>query len=271
MWRCSLFVAVLGAGVAWATPPGQYRLVLRPEMVTSSSPHADFSGLADEQLEVGDPPAGEPATGWRISSQHNKAFPFQATIDLGRETALATLWLYDMNSTGDVVICAGKPGAWQPVATYDCKRYKSWGAVPLNVTTRYLMLALKSAGAVFHEVVLDAYSERGWQAVKAAQAEAERKEVERQAALKKAKEEALKRPLVERAPYGRLSLVDEVACGAAQPGHEMRCDPAGPARARDALRSGGRGPRGDRARTRVPHAGSDTEGERGHDVPSGRA
>lgn len=236
MRRHSFWVAaVLGAGVAWATPPGQYRLVLRPEMVTSSSPHADFSGLADEQLEVGDPPAGEPATGWKISSQHNKEFPFQAMIDLGKETALAVLWLYDMNNTGDVVVQAGQPGAWQPVATYDCKRYKSWGAVPLNVTTRYLMLELKSAGAVFHEVVLDAYSERGWQAVKAAKAEAERKEVERQAALAKAKEEALKRPLVELAPYGRLSLVDEVACGAAQPGHEMRCDPAAAARVETVL------------------------------------
>jgi hypothetical protein len=218
--------AVLCAVAAWATPPGQYRLALRPEMVTSSSPHADFSGLVDEQLEVGDPPAGEPATGWKIASQHNKAFPFQAVIDLGQETALATLWLYDMNNTGDVAIHAGKPGAWQPVAAYDCKRYKAWGAVPLNVTTRYLMLEFKSAGAIVHEVVLDAYSERGWQAVKLAKAEAERKEQERQVALAKAKEEALKRPLVELAPFGRLSLVDEVACGAAQPGHEMRCDPA---------------------------------------------
>jgi hypothetical protein len=227
MKRGVLLAAVICAGAAWATPPGQYRLTLRPEQITSSSPHADFSGLADEQLEVGDPPAGEPATGWKISSQHNKAFPFQATVDLGRETALATLWFYDMNSSGDVVIHAGKPGAWQVAATYDCKRYKSWAAVPLTVTTRYLMLELKSAGAIFHEIVLDAYSERGWQAVKAAKAEDERKEAERQAALKKAKEEALKRPISDVAPYGRLSLVDEVACGAAQPGHEMRCDPAG--------------------------------------------
>jgi len=223
--QAGLLLAMLSC-VAWATPPGQYRLLLKPEMVTSSSPHADFSGLVDEQLEAGDPPAGEPTTGWKVSSQHNKAFPFQAVIDLGAETPLATLWFYDMNNSGDVLVHAGKPGAWQAVATYDCKRYKSWGALPLNVVSRYLMLELKTPGAIFYEITLDAFSTRGWESIKTAKAEAERKETERQAALAKAKEEALKRPLVELAPFGRLSLVDEVTCSAAQPGHEMRCDPA---------------------------------------------
>jgi hypothetical protein len=211
---------------ARATPPGQYRLLLRPEQVTSSSPHADFSGLVDEQLEAGDPPTGEPAKGWKIASQHNKEFPFKATIDLGQELPLATLWIYDMNSSGDVVISAGRPDAWQAVATYDCKRYKSWASVPLNVTTRYLMLELKASGAIFNEIVLDAFSTRGWESVKLAKAEAERKEAERAEALKQARAEALKRPLAELAPFGTLSLVDEVDCGAAAPGHTMRSDPA---------------------------------------------
>ncbi len=219
-------VAWLLALTAGATQPGQYRVTLRADQITSSSPHADFSGLVDEQLEVGDPPAGEAKTGWKMPSQFNKEFPVQATIDLGREIPLATLWIYDSNNSGDVVINAGKPGEWKPVATYDCKRYKSWAAVPLDVTTRYLMLEIKSPGAIFNEIVLDAYSDRGWEAVKQAKADAERKEAERQAALAKAREEALKRPVIELAPYGRLSLVDEVKCGEADQGHEMRCDPA---------------------------------------------
>jgi hypothetical protein len=145
-------------------------------MVTSSSPHADFSGLVDEQLEVGDPPAGEPTTGWKVSSQYNKSFPFQAVIDLGAETPLANLWFYDMNNSGDVLVHAGKPGAWQAIATYDCKRYKSWGALPLNVVSRYLMLELKTPGAIFYEIALDAFSARGWQSIQAAKTEALRKE-----------------------------------------------------------------------------------------------
>lgn len=218
------------AGVVCATPPGQYRLLLRPDQVKTDSPGVDFSGLADEQLEIGDPPTGHAATGWKTTPAHDRKFPIRAVIDLGVETPLATLWIYDANNTGDLAVHAGQPGAWQVVATYDCKRYKSWAALPLNTATRYLMLEIRSGGAHFNEIALDAYSARGWEAVKLAKVEAERKEAERQAALKRAREEALKRPLKEMPPYGKLSLVDEVACGAADPGHDMRTSPAGAAR-----------------------------------------
>ena len=89
-------------GSAFATPPGQFRLRLEPSMITASAPQADFAGLVDEQLDAGDPPAGKPETGWKIGSQHNGAFPFSATVDLGRDVPLATLWIYDTNSKGDV-------------------------------------------------------------------------------------------------------------------------------------------------------------------------
>ena len=43
-------------------------------------------------------------------------------------------------------------------------------------------------------------------------------------AMEKAREEALKRPLVEMEPYGTLSLVDEIDLGAKDPGHMFRPD-----------------------------------------------
>ncbi len=224
-------VLLIGAGVVaaavQATPPGQYRLVLNPGQISSSLEQADFSALVDEQLEVGDPPSGEPVTGWKIPSQYNKNFPVSAQLDLGSEIALATLWIYDTNASGDLEISAGKPGAWKVVAAYDCKHYKSWAAVPLEVTTRYLQITLKSPGANFSEIVLDAYSERGWKAVELAKAEAVRQAAEREAALKIAREEALKRPLITMAPFGKLSLVDQVECGSEAPGHNLRSDPPG--------------------------------------------
>jgi len=209
-----------------ATPPGQYRLVLRAEHIVTVTPGMDFTGIVDEQLDAGDPPAGKPVTGWKATPAHDRKFPVQAVIDLGKVEALATLWIFDSNNTGDMGIYSGQPDAWQEVATYDCKMYQGWATVPLDITTRYLMLELKSAGAIFNEIVLDAYSSRGWEAVKLAKAESERKEAERAAALKLAREEALKRPLTELAPFGTLSLVDEVDCGAVDPAHMMRSDPA---------------------------------------------
>ena len=220
---CALLVAQGGL----ATPAGQYRLVLRPDQVKSSSPQADFSGLVDEQAEAGDPPSGVPTNTWHINSSLNKQYPFSATIDLGAETALATLWVYDLNGSADLLVDVGAPGQWQRAASYGCSQYQAWAAIPLGVRTRYLRLELSGPGAMIGEVVLDAYSAKGWERVLAERAEAAQHEAERTAALARAKAEALKRPVAELAPFGRLSLVDEIDCSAAGTDHEFVDSPAG--------------------------------------------
>ena len=213
-------------GSAFATPPGQFRLRLEPSMITASAPQADFAGLVDEQLDAGDPPAGKPETGWKIGSQHNGAFPFSATVDLGRDVPLATLWIYDTNSKGDVKIEVGGPDAWREVATYDCGKYQAWAGIPIEAESRQVRLTLLSPGAIFTEIALDAYSPKGWTAVQAEKAESARLAAEKVAAIKRAKEEALKRPQVDVPPFGRLSLVDEIDLAAAAPG-VVRDIPAG--------------------------------------------
>lgn len=130
-------------GSAFATPPGQFRLRLEPSMITASAPQADFAGLVDEQLDAGDPPAGKPETGWKIGSQHNGAFPFSATVDLGRDVPLATLWIYDTNSKGDVKIEVGGPDAWREVATYDCGKYQAWAGIPIEAESRQVLYLLR--------------------------------------------------------------------------------------------------------------------------------
>ncbi len=223
-WGYACMAMLCLAGAALAAPTGQYRLYLKPEQVKGSSPKTDFSFLVDEQLDVGDPPTGKPLTPWKAES--GTAYPVQAVIDLGTETPLASLWLYDFNNSGDVVINIGKPGAWKEVARYDCPAYQTWAKLPIEASTRYLMLDVQSAGAVFNEIVLEAYSPKGWAAVRAAKAEAEKKESERQAALAKAKEEALKRPVITMEPFGRLSLIDEVMPGKLQARHKFHSDPS---------------------------------------------
>ncbi len=232
--RTALLLAPLGAGLASATPAGRYRLRLEPSMVTSSSPRADFSGLVDEQLDIGDPPTGKPTSGWRINPRFNREFPFSATVDLGAVTPLATLWIFDTNSSGDLKIEAGGPEAWTEVTTYDCKKYQQWASVPIERETRYLRLTLMSPGAIFTEIALDAYSPRGWAAKQAEAAEAARVAAEKAAALQRAREEALKRPQVEMPPFGRLSLVDEVNLAGA-PAGLVREIPAGASRVESIL------------------------------------
>lgn len=207
-----------------ANPPGQYRLLLNPEMLTAPADYTDFSGLVDEQLDLGDPPSGEPRRGWEMNAKHFREFPFSVILDLGAPTPLATLWIYDTNNHGPLRIAAGEPDAWRDIASYDCARYLRWHRMALDLETRYLRLTLETPGAIFTEIALDAYSPTGWATVQAKQAETARREVERQTALAKAREEALKRPLVQMAPYGTLSLIDETDLGRPDPGHRFRPD-----------------------------------------------
>ena len=84
-----------------ATPPGQYRLVLHADMISTSSAGGDFSALVDEQFDIGDPPSGEPVTPWKADWRHAAEFPVSATVDLGKELPLATLWIYYWRRSGE--------------------------------------------------------------------------------------------------------------------------------------------------------------------------
>ncbi len=190
----------------------QLRVELKSGMLTNEGAVGDPSGIIDEQREIIGPPQGKPATTWKLDSKHWKQAPFSAHLDLGEEKNLSSLWIYDTNNKGDVVISAGKPGAWKKVATYDCGAYLKWAEVKLNVTTRYVRITRVTPGANFAEIALYEYSEQAYRAMLLRKAELAQREAARQAALKVAREEALRRPLVDMPPYGKVSLVDEIVC-----------------------------------------------------------
>ena len=179
MRRIVCWCAVAAAVFAWGTsraPGREIRIELAPTMVRNLSEVGDPAGLVDEQKLIIGPPVGKPSSIWRIESRHNKTYPHSAYVDLGAEKHLSTLWLFDTHNKGDVVISAGKPGAWREVATYDCGRYMHWAKVPLDLTSRYLRLTRMSAGAQFTEIAIYEYTP-----------EAYRRMLERKAAEAKAK------------------------------------------------------------------------------------
>ncbi|TWU28830.1 hypothetical protein [Novipirellula artificiosorum] len=207
-----LVVTTLGPLAAWSQ---QLRLDLKPVMLTNEAEVGDPAGLVDEQRDIIGPPVGKPSHAWEVNSRFWNEFPFSAYLDLGTTKNLSSLWLFDTNGSGDVVISAGEPGKWQEVETYDCGSYLKWVEVKLDVTTRYLRITRITPGANFSEIAVYEYSDEAFQQRVALKAEKARREAERQAALQQAREEALKRPLIEMAPYGMLSLVDEIDCSAA--------------------------------------------------------
>ena len=195
----------------------QSRLDLKPSMLTNEAEFGDPAGLVDEQRDIVGPPVGKPTQSWTVNSRHWKEFPYSAYLDLGAEKNLASFWLFDTNGSGDVVISAGEPGRWREVAKYDCGAYLKWVELRLDVTTRYLRVTRITPGANFSEIAVYEYTPEAHREMLARKAEQAKREAEREAMLKQARAEALKRPLVDMPPYGRLSLVEEINCATTEP------------------------------------------------------
>lgn len=223
-------LVVAGALAASAARAQETRLVLRPGMIRSSSERADFSGLIDEQAVIGDPPQYAATNGWKISSQYWKQFPYSATIDLGQPRRLSALWVFDTNDQGEFDIAAGEPGHWQTITNYDGREYRHWARVPLEVTTRWLKLELKSPGANFAEMALYEFTPEAYAALLARRAAEAKERTERDRALQQAREERARQPWVDLPPFGRVRLVDEVDCATAEPGHQFRESPTNASR-----------------------------------------
>ncbi len=206
------------------------RVKLDPSMAHAEGSLADPATLVDEQdTMTAGPPSGKPATAWVVPSGSRKdAYPSKAYIDLGEERALSRIWFYDTNGIGDVVISVGGPGAWKKVATYGCGSYMSWQSVPLDVKTRYIQLAQQDGQANFTEIALYAYTPEQWTQVQQDKEAAAKEKATRDAAIAKARAEVKNRPTIDLgAPFGKVTLVDEIDVGAADPGHLFTQSPEG--------------------------------------------
>lgn len=230
---------LLGASTALAG-----RVQLEPSMVINESDHGEAGKLVDEQaafIPGGDGKvSGEPTEPWSVPSQHWKtAFPASAYIDLGTEKNVSSIWIYDTNGKGDIVISSGLPRDWKQVTTYDCGAYKKWVEVPLSVKTRYLRITRNDAGSNFNEIALfdmtdaeladaNAKADADRKAAEAKAAAEAKLAAEREAGRAKAQAELANRKVVDLGePFGQATLVDEIDVAAADPGHLFKEFPAG--------------------------------------------
>lgn len=195
-------------------------------MMTGESDKFDFSGWIDEQEAIGDPPSNPAKNGWKTLPVGGRTFPAGVVFDLGTEKPLSSAWLYDTNGIGDTVFYSGTPDNWTPITTYDGGKYQQWAEIPLNVKTRYLRVEVKDGGANSGELALYGYSDVGWQTYQKQKVAAATAAAEKAAAIEKARAEVANRPIVNIAPFGKLSLVDEVDLGAENPGHLFSQSPA---------------------------------------------
>ena len=221
-------IAAICFALVTALPAQEIRLKVSPENVVNESEVGEPAGLVDEQDRIIGPPVGEPSSAWKISSTHWKKFPYSAYVDLKEEKNLASLWIFDTHSNGELVISVGKPGGWKELHTYGCGKYKKWVRLPMDATTRYVRLTRKTPGAQFTEIALYEYTAEAYKAMRARKTAEAKAKAEREAALARAREEIKKRPLVDvGSPFGKLHLVDEVDCSTVEPGRDFYESPEG--------------------------------------------
>jgi hypothetical protein len=210
----------------------EHRVRLDPSMVVNESDQGDPAAIVDEQDQIIGPPAGNPGQTWQVPSRvWREQGQASAYIDLGRERNVSTLWIYDTNGKGDLVISAGEPGNWREVTTYDCGKYRVWVPITMDLTTRYIRFTKMDQGANFSEIAVYEYTPEAYQAMVERKAAEEKARQEREAALAKAQEEMRRRPLVEVGePFGKLYLIDEVDCTTDGAEHMFSESPAGVSR-----------------------------------------
>ncbi|MBO9610465.1 MAG: fibronectin type III domain-containing protein, partial [Paenibacillaceae bacterium] len=127
--------------------------------------HGDASKLFDQQTASGDPRASmggalstdDPSTRWELGSS-DIYLPASAVIDLGVETEISDIYVYDGNGSsvtnGPLTLSAGDPFNWQPLTTDSLTGYQQWNSHPVKATTRYLQVKRTTKGADAVEIVI---------------------------------------------------------------------------------------------------------------------
>lgn len=139
----------------------RYKVKLDSSMLVFENP-ADkqatgMLGLTDEQNEVGNPIMGganTPARNWKTSKVKREDYPYSVYLDLGEETEVNMISLFDANDDGDFSISFGKPGDWQIMTTDHLHQYKKWSHHVINSTTQFIRFTKHSPTANVGEVVI---------------------------------------------------------------------------------------------------------------------
>ena len=73
-----LMLFVLFGFTAATAMAQQYRIELKPTMLTNEAQVGEPAGIIDEQREIIGPPAGAPKTPWEVNSRDWNQFPVSA-------------------------------------------------------------------------------------------------------------------------------------------------------------------------------------------------
>ncbi|MFD0671977.1 discoidin domain-containing protein, partial [Cohnella sp. GCM10027633] len=137
------------------------KLELTADMIVNEGAHGDATKLVDQQAAAGSPRDGtggqlnvdDSTVRWDLGT-NNIYLPASAVIDLGVETEITDIYVYDGNGgNGLLTLSAGDPFNWQPLATDTLVNWKQWNRHQVNATTRYLQVK-RATNADLTEIVV---------------------------------------------------------------------------------------------------------------------
>jgi hypothetical protein len=132
------------------------KVFLDPSMIVNESGLDDATLIVDEQEAAGDPLAGsgnKVTNKWSPGSS-SSYYPASAYLDLGYARYIDHIFIYDVNSVGDLIVEYGTPGEWNYLFTEPCNTYMKWKQHDVNIHARYVRFTMTGAGAKFSEVVI---------------------------------------------------------------------------------------------------------------------
>lgn len=133
-----------------------YKLKLTPDMVINEVAQGDAGLLVDEQDKVGDPPVNQCTTGWFVGYK-SWYLPSNATIDLGRDHVITSIYVYDAEGIGSVKLSYGQPFCWMELFTIKTDKYKTWQKFDFqNIITRHIQISRADTSAI-NEIVVYGY------------------------------------------------------------------------------------------------------------------
>ena len=126
-------------------------LKVSPEMVSYSSDHpqsgklrsVNNKGLFDEQESVGNPLMNQgkkPVHPWKTPGLKPEDYPYSAYVDLGEETSISMVSVFDANNEGGMTISIGRPDNWQLLSVDQLMQYNRWSTHVVNAKTRFIRI-----------------------------------------------------------------------------------------------------------------------------------
>jgi hypothetical protein len=161
MKKLFLFSAFIGLNI---TLFAQKITLTMDNLTNVTGSRADVYTLIDEQAKAGTGTTPScttcPSTTFQNGANgaayinQNLYYPLEVIIDLWGDYNITNFYYFDASGSDSIIISVGTPANWNHIVKSTTSAYNSWHANPINATTRYIHLKIKSVNTLINEIAI---------------------------------------------------------------------------------------------------------------------